>query len=168
MTTSSEDTISPAQLRHALGHFATGVTVITSLSGEGERVGTTVSAVTSVSLDPPLVLVCLDRSSQTLEAICAHGAFAINVLSDAQQPLSSNFARRGSGASWDAVPHRRGHTGCPRLDGVLAVLECTLEHQLEGGDHEIIVGRVREFEISPERLDPLLHYRGAYASLGSA
>jgi flavin reductase (DIM6/NTAB) family NADH-FMN oxidoreductase RutF len=154
-------------MRRALGHFATGVTVITSLSAEGERVGTTVSAVTSVSLDPPLVLVCLDRSSQTLAAVCAHGAFAINVLSEGQQPLSSNFARSGSGASWEEVAHRPGQTGCPRLEGVLAVLECTLEHRLEGGDHEIIVGRVREFEIGPEQLDPLLHYRGAYASLAS-
>jgi 3-hydroxy-9,10-secoandrosta-1,3,5(10)-triene-9,17-dione monooxygenase reductase component len=168
MTVISEHAISPARLRHALGHFATGVTVITSVSAEGEPVGTTVSAVSSVSLDPPLVLVCLDRSSQTLAAICAHGAFAINILSEGQQRLSSNFARRGAAVSWDAVAHRRGHAGCPRLEGALAVLDCTLEQRLEGGDHEIVIGRVRELELSARERGPLLHYRGVYVSLAPA
>jgi len=149
MTVISEHAISPARLRHALGHFATGVTVITSVSAEGEPVGTTVSAVSSVSLDPPLVLV-------------------INILSEGQQRLSSNFARRGAAVSWDAVAHRRGHAGCPRLEGALAVLDCTLEQRLEGGDHEIVIGRVRELELSARERGPLLHYRGVYVSLAPA
>jgi flavin reductase (DIM6/NTAB) family NADH-FMN oxidoreductase RutF len=160
--------ISPARLRHALGHFATGVTVVTSLSAGGEPVGTTASAVSSVSLEPPLLLVCLDRASQTLAAIHTHRSFAINVLSEDQQALSGNFARRGSAVSWEAVAHRRGQTGSPRLDHVLAVLDCRLVQCLDGGDHEIVIGRLQELELGGEDLAPLVHYRGTYASLRSA
>jgi flavin reductase (DIM6/NTAB) family NADH-FMN oxidoreductase RutF len=160
--------VHPADFRHAIGHFATGVTVVTSIGPDGEPVGTTANAVSSLSLDPPLILVCFDRASVTLEAICAHGAFAVNVLAARQQHLSANFARRGLTAAWDGVRHRRGPTGSPRLDGVLAALECTVEHRIAGGDHEIIVGRVRDVETSGTDNPPLLFWRGTYASLGGA
>jgi 3-hydroxy-9,10-secoandrosta-1,3,5(10)-triene-9,17-dione monooxygenase reductase component len=160
--------VSAADFRHAIGHFATGVTVVTSIGPDGEPVGTTANAVSSLSLDPPLVLVCFDRASTTLEAICGHGAFVVNVLGAPQQNLSTNFARRGLAAAWDGVRHRRGPTGSPRLDGVLAALECTVEHRIAGGDHEIIVGRVREVETSQTDTAPLLFWRGTYASLGEA
>jgi len=104
----------------------------------------------------------------TLEAICAHGAFAVNVLAARQQHLSANFARRGLAAAWDGVRHRRGRTGSPRLDGVLASLECTVEHRIAGGDHEIVVGRVRDVETGPADSAPLLFWRGRYASLDPA
>jgi flavin reductase (DIM6/NTAB) family NADH-FMN oxidoreductase RutF len=110
---------------------------------------TTANAVTSLSLDPPLVLVCFDLGSLTLRAIRGHGAFVVNVLAAPQQHLSRNFARRGLAATWDGIKHRRGPTGSPRLEDVLAVLECTVEHALPGGDHEIVVGRVRHVETSP-------------------
>jgi flavin reductase (DIM6/NTAB) family NADH-FMN oxidoreductase RutF len=158
--------IAAAEFRHAVGHFATGVTVVTSVGPGGEPVGTTANAVSSLSLDPPMVLVCFDLSSQTLAAIRGHGAFTVNVLAAAQQHLSVRFARRGDVAAWDGVGHRRGPTGSPRLDGVLAVLECTVEHRLPGGDHEIIVGRVREAETAPDDTKPLLYWRGGYAALG--
>jgi flavin reductase (DIM6/NTAB) family NADH-FMN oxidoreductase RutF len=160
--------VTPADFRHAIGHFATGVTVVTSIGPDGEPVGTTANAVSSLSLDPPLILVCFDRSSATLEAIVGHGAFVVNVLGARQQHLSANFARRGLAAAWDGVRHRRGPTGSPRLDGVLALLECTVEHRLAGGDHEIIVGRVREVETSDTDVTPLVFWRGSYASLGEA
>jgi|SRR5450755_915704 3-hydroxy-9,10-secoandrosta-1,3,5(10)-triene-9,17-dione monooxygenase reductase component len=160
--------VSAADFRHAIGHFATGVTVVTSIGPDGEPVGTTANAVSSLSLDPPLILVCFDRASVTLEAVSAHGAFAVNVLGARQQQLSANFARRGLAAAWDGVRHRRGPTGSPRLDGVLASLECTVEHRIVGGDHEIIVGRVREVETSGTDTAPLLFWRGTYASLGEA
>ncbi|HEV3290279.1 MAG TPA: flavin reductase family protein, partial [Streptosporangiaceae bacterium] len=112
-----------------MGHFATGVTVVTSMGDDGEPVGTTASAVTSVSLDPPLMLVCFDRASLTLRAIRSHGAFVVNVLAASQKQLSANFARRGLAAAWDAVRHRPGPTGSPRLHGVLAALECTVENR---------------------------------------
>jgi flavin reductase (DIM6/NTAB) family NADH-FMN oxidoreductase RutF len=148
-----------------MGHFATGVTVVTSVDADGQPVGTTASAVTSLSLDPPLVIVCFDLGSMTLQAIRGHGAFVVNVLAAPQQHLSRNFARRGLAAAWDGVQHRRGPTGSPRLEDVLAVLECTVEHALPGGDHEIIVGRVRHVETSASPNGPLVFFRGTYASL---
>jgi flavin reductase (DIM6/NTAB) family NADH-FMN oxidoreductase RutF len=159
--------ISPARLREAMGRFATGVTVITSVSAGGAPVGTTANAVTSLSLDPPLLLACLDLASETLAAIRGHRAFVVNVLGEPQRHLSANFARRGPAAAWDGVRHRRGPTGSPRLDGVLAMLECTVEHALPGGDHEIIVGRVRHAETSGHGA-PLVFWRGRYASLGDS
>ncbi len=157
--------ISTGAFRDAMGHFATGVTVVTSVGADGAPVGTTASAVSSLSLDPPLVLVCFDRGSHTLAAVQAHGAFVINVLAAPQRHLSANFARRGLAAAWDGVRHRRGPTGSPRLEDTLAALECTVEYQLPGGDHEIVVGRVREVETSRQPSPPLLYWRGGYASL---
>jgi 3-hydroxy-9,10-secoandrosta-1,3,5(10)-triene-9,17-dione monooxygenase reductase component len=157
--------IAADELRHALGHFTTGVTVVTTVSGDGEPVGTTASAVSALSLDPPLVLVCLARSSETLAELAVHGRFAVNVLSDAQHELSDNFARRGDGAQWGDVVHRPGSGGTPRLDGALAVLECEVEQRVEGGDHEIVVGRIAELEVGDRTLRPLIHFRGAYAAL---
>jgi flavin reductase (DIM6/NTAB) family NADH-FMN oxidoreductase RutF len=157
--------VTPAELRHAMGHFATGVTVITSVGADGRPVGTTANAVSSLSLEPPLLLVCFDLSSHTLAAIGTHGAFAVNVLAAPQEKLSANFARRGLASDWDDVPHRPGLTGSPRLHGVLATLECTVEHRLPGGDHEIVVGRVRHAQTGDGEGAPLLFWRGRYASL---
>jgi flavin reductase (DIM6/NTAB) family NADH-FMN oxidoreductase RutF len=158
--------VSAADFRHAMGHFATGVTVVTSVGPGGAPVGTTANAVSSLSLEPPLVLVCFDRTSVTLRAVLAHGAFAVNVLAAPQRHLSANFARRGLSAAWDEVAHRPGPTGSPRLAGVLAALECAVEHRLPGGDHEIIVGRVHEVETGEADAAPLVFWRGGYASIG--
>ena len=158
--------VSPAELREAMGHFATGVTVITSVGLDGTPVGTTANAVTSLSLEPPLVLACFELSSVTLAAIRDHGAFAVNVLGHRQRHLSANFARRGLSAAWEGVSHARGATGSPRLTDVIAVIECTLEHALPGGDHEIVIGRVRHVEASADGAAPLLFWRGEYASIG--
>ena len=160
--------VSPALVRHALGHFATGVTVVTSRGARGAPVGTTASAVSSLSLEPPLLLVCLDRSSQTLDAIRSHDAFAINVLAEGQEWLSAHFARRGAAASWDAVRHRVGAMGNPHLDGVLALLDCRLERCIDGGDHEIVIGRLVALERNGQDLRPLLHFRGSYTCLQAA
>jgi 3-hydroxy-9,10-secoandrosta-1,3,5(10)-triene-9,17-dione monooxygenase reductase component len=159
--------VSAAEFRHAMGHFASGVTVVTSIGPDGAPVGTTANAVTALSLDPPLILVCFDLGSATLRAIRGHGAFVVNVLAAAQQPLSANFARRGLAAAWDGVRHRHGPTGSPRLEGVLAAVECTVEHCLPGGDHEIVVGRVRHVGTSAIPAAPLVYFRGRYASLAS-
>jgi flavin reductase (DIM6/NTAB) family NADH-FMN oxidoreductase RutF len=157
--------VSPAELREAMGHFATGVTVITSVDADGEPVGTTANAVTSLSLEPPLVLVCFDLNSSTLGAIRQHGAFAVNVLGQRQHHLSANFAKRGLSAAWDGVIHHRGPTGSPRLADVIAVIECTVEHAFPGGDHEIVIGRVRHVETNGEGATPLLFWRGKYAAI---
>ena len=158
--------VSPAELREAMGHFATGVTVITSVGADGKPVGTTANAVTSLSLEPPLVLACFELNSVTLAAIRGHGAFAVNVLGHRQRHLSANFAKRGLSAVWEGVSHYRGPTGAPRLADVIAVIECTVEHALPGGDHEIIIGRVRHVETSGEGATPLLFWRGEYTAIG--
>jgi flavin reductase (DIM6/NTAB) family NADH-FMN oxidoreductase RutF len=160
--------VTAPEFRYAMSHFATGVTVVTSVASDGHPVGTTASAVSSLSLDPPLVLVCFDYASQTLAAVRSHRAFVINVLDKSQQQLSANFARRGSAAAWAGVAHRPGRSGSPRLHGVLAALECTVERSFPGGDHEIIVGRVREVETTGQEGAPLLYWRGTYRSLGAA
>ena len=160
--------LSASEFRQAMGRFATGVTVVTSLDDDGEPVGTTASAVTSLSLDPPLVLVCFDRASLTLQAIRSHGAFVVNVLATPQKQLSANFARRGLAAAWDGVRYRPGPTGSPRLDGVLAALECTVENRMPGGDHEIIVGRVHDVATSEHDAAPLLYWRGDYTSVNGS
>lgn len=160
--------ISATDFRYAMGHFATGVTVVTSIDGAGQPAGTTANAVSALSLDPPLVLVCFDRASLTLAAVRGHGAFAVNVLAAPQRQLSANFARRGLAAVWDEVAHRPGPAGCPRLGGVLAALECTVERYLPGGDHEIVVGRVHDVETSGGDAAPLVFWRGGYASLGES
>ena len=159
--------VAAAEFRDAMGHFATGVTVVTSVGADGAPVGTTANAVTSLSLDPPLILACFDLGSLTLRAIRGHGAFVVNVLAAGQEHLSVGFARRGPAAAWDGVRHRHGPTGSPRLEGVLAVMECTVEHRLPGGDHEIVVGRVRHVETSATPATPLVFFRGAYAALAS-
>jgi flavin reductase (DIM6/NTAB) family NADH-FMN oxidoreductase RutF len=160
--------ISAAEFRQAMGHLPTGVTIVTSVGADGTPVGTTANAVTSLSLDPPLVLVCFDLGSLTLHAIRDHGAFVVNVLAEPQRDLSANFARRGFAAAWDGVRHRPGLTGSPRLHGVLAALDCTVESRLPGGDHEIVVGRVRAVDTAGNGDMPLVYWRGTYASLDGA
>ena len=157
--------VSPAQLREAMGQFATGVTVVTSVGADGEPVGTTANAVTSLSLEPPLVLVCFDLKSATLTAIRGHGAFAVNVLGRRQRHLSANFAKRGLAAVWDGVRHHRGPTGSPRLADVIAVIECTIENSFPGGDHEIVIGRVRHVAADGDGASPLVFWRGKYTSI---
>ena len=160
-------TVTPEEIRHTLSHFATGVTVITSLREDGRPVGMTASAVSSLSLDPPLLLVCLKRNSTTLAAIQAHGGLAVNILAASQRELSAHFARGGGSASWDEVGHSLGARGLPVLHGALATIECELERCLEGGDHQVVIARMHALDVSEVGLEPLLHFRGAYAALKS-
>jgi flavin reductase (DIM6/NTAB) family NADH-FMN oxidoreductase RutF len=166
-TTAGESwtTVSAAELRRALGHLPTGVTVVTSLRSNGEPVGTTVSAVCSVSAEPALLLVCLARSSETLKAVVEHQQFAVNVLADGQHVLSRNFARGAADASWDGIDHGPLQTGLPRLTGTLAAFDCVVHDVFDGGDHEIVIGRVREVQVDEDGQAPLLHWRGGYMRL---
>lgn len=157
--------VGPDELRHALSHFATGVTIVTSRGPGAKPVGTTASAVSSLSLEPPLLLVCLARTSNTLAALRGHGAFAVNVLASDQHELSGHFARSGSAANWRSVSHRAGSYGLPLLSGALASVECVLERCVDGGDHEIVIGHVRALDIAAGESEPLVHFRGSYAAL---
>jgi 3-hydroxy-9,10-secoandrosta-1,3,5(10)-triene-9,17-dione monooxygenase reductase component len=152
-----------ARLRAAMGHFATGVTVVTA-AGEALH-GSTANAISSVSLDPPLLLVCLRDDSRTLAALLDARRFGVNVLHQGQQALAHRFARRD--ASWAGVGFRLGESaGVPLLDGALATLECDLHEIADGGDHRIVVGRVLAVDHPDEHAAPLLFYRGDFTGLG--
>ena len=158
-------TVPARELRAAMGRFATGVTVVTSIDEAGAPVGTTANSVTSVSLDPPLVLVCFARDSLTLAAVRAHDAFAVNVLAEHHGHLSAAFARRGTSDAWDGIFHVAGPTASPRLEEALACIDCSVERLLPAGDHVIVLGRVLDVHVSEHGRGPLVFYRGAYASL---
>lgn len=160
-----EDRDASRELRSILGHFATGVTVLTTNDQDGEPCGTTANAFTSVSLDPPLILICLARESLTLEAIRARGGFVANILADGQQDHSNWFAETGVRLEPDLHEFTEGKLGLPVLAGTVAHLECEVERIDEGGDHEILLGRVVSHGRHDEAPDPLLFYRGAYRRL---
>ncbi|PLX72977.1 MAG: nitrilotriacetate monooxygenase [Azoarcus sp.] len=153
--------IDSRDLRDALGHFATGVTIITTTDAEGQPVGVTVNSFASVSLDPPLVLWSLAKRSYSLPSFTQASGFAIHVLASNQQALSDRFAR-GGGDKFNGVDTARGIDSIPLLPGCAAVFECSTEHQYDGGDHLILVGRVRKLHVDDRA--PLLFYRGRYAA----
>lgn len=153
------------EFRRVLGHFATGVTVISTTGEDGRPTGLTASAFTSVSLDPPLVLVCVDHESQSYPALLERGRFAVSVLTTAQEDLSRRFATTRLD-KFDGVPHRSGTLGLPILDGALAHLECVTVATHVEGDHTILVGRVEHAR--SDSGEPLLYYRGRYGRLSGA
>lgn len=150
-------------LRDALGCFATGVTVVTCVSAEGEQFGLTVNSFTSVSLDPPLLLVCVAKPARCAPALIQAGYFAINVLQTGQQPASIRFSTRDEDR-FGTTPWATGETGAPLLMDSLGVFECERFGVYDGGDHHILVGRVLRASFDPS-LDPLLYFRGRYRRL---
>jgi len=137
---------------------------VTTRAGERE-LGMTVSAFSSVSLDPPLVLVCADKKSHTCPLIAESGLFAVNVLADGQRELSNRFATDGNEAvRFDGLACRRGPTGAPWLPGAVAVLDCRLEAAHDAGDHWIYVGRVEAAEVA-DGCEPLVYYDARYRTL---
>lgn len=152
----------PRTLRDALGCFATGVTVVTCLC-DGEPAGLTVNSFTSVSLDPPLLLVCIAKPASSAAALTSATHFAINVLQTGQQPDSIRFATRDEdrfgAAAWSC-----GEAGAPILEDSLGVFECERFAVYDGGDHHILVGRVVKASFDAG-LDPLLYFRGRYRRL---
>jgi 3-hydroxy-9,10-secoandrosta-1,3,5(10)-triene-9,17-dione monooxygenase reductase component len=151
-----------AAMREVLGHFATGVVVVTAAGKDGP-IGFTCQSFASLSLDPPLISLAPARSSSTWPRIREVGAFCVNVLADDHEHHSVQFARSGidrfAGVRWTSGPF-----GAPILDGVAAWVGATLEHEYDGGDHTIVVGRVRALRADPARA-PLLFHRGRYARL---
>lgn len=153
----------PRTLRDALGCFATGVTVVTTRTAEGEPIGLTANSFTSVSLDPPLILVCVAKSAGSAPVLETAEHFAINMLHIGQQPTSDRFARRGEDR-FAATAHEGWDTGVPILSGALASFECSRHALHDGGDHYILVGLVTQARFEPKR-DPLLYFRGKYRRL---
>ena len=153
----------PRTLRDALGCFATGVTVVTCLQPDGTPAGLTVNSFTSVSLDPPLLLVCLHKMAASAPALTETRCFAINVLQTGQQPASIRFATRDEDR-FGSTPWACGEAGAPILEESLCVFECERYAVYDGGDHHILVGKVVKASFDAA-LDPLLYFRGRYRRL---
>jgi flavin reductase (DIM6/NTAB) family NADH-FMN oxidoreductase RutF len=151
------------EFRRVMGHFATGVTIITTHDGAGKLTGLTANAVSSVSLDPPLVLVCVDKKSESYPSFGQTNVFAVNILAHDQETLSRRFAKSG-GDKFTGVGYRAGATGAPLLAGALAHLECEIRHSFDAGDHTIFVGEAVEIDAESGG-EPLLYFRGGYRNL---
>jgi len=159
--------IEVSAFRQAMGAFPTGVTVVTVASADGHFHGLTVNSFSSVSLDPMLVLVCLNRTSRGAGLIEKAGAFAVNVLSAGQQDLSRRFSNRhrpAGPAMFDGVPFEPGVTGCPILADAAASFDCRLRQSHRAGDHLIVLGEVVALVHRPQ-LKPLIFHAGSYKSL---
>ena len=160
------------QFRQALGCFASGVTVVTAVDAEGgPAVGMTASAFTSLSLDPPLVLVCVQKDGQTWRAMDAAGGFAINILAEEQVDISNRFAGRpqaGVDRFADLDQRPAPHSGAPWLMGAIARIDCSKHAVHDGGDHSIFVGEVLAIDVVSDRepLLPLLYVAGRYRAVG--
>jgi flavin reductase (DIM6/NTAB) family NADH-FMN oxidoreductase RutF len=153
----------PDSFHEAISGFPTGVTVVTAIGAEGPS-GMTANAVTSLSLDPPMMIACLDRGSRTLAAVRAAGGFAINVLAAGQEELALRFATKDpEPAKWEGVDWAE-RDGAPRIAGALLWLRCELRDLIDGGDHLILTGPVLDLEAGEG--EPLIFYRGRYRGLG--
>jgi flavin reductase (DIM6/NTAB) family NADH-FMN oxidoreductase RutF len=148
------------EFRQLCGRFATGVTVVTTLDDAGRPAGMTANSFASVSLDPPLISVAVDKAASMYAAITAAQTFTVNILEAHQEALSRRFAA-GLPDRFEGVGWHRGNDGQLVLDGVLAHLSCEKWQEFDAGDHTIVIGRVR-FGTSAEHGRPLLYYRGGY------
>lgn len=155
--------IDPRALRTALGQFATGVAIVTAPGVEGQDVGMTISSFNSVSLDPPLLLFSIARNAHSLATLEAAERIGINILSSAQEDLSSRFARAGT-EKWKDCSRAVDEHGAPLLDGALAHFECAPYAQHDGGDHVIFVVRVLRLA-TPHDAAPLVFFKGKYRSV---
>lgn len=154
--------VTPDEFREGLSRFASGVTVVTTLDTDGLPHGLTVSAFCSLSLEPPLVLICIEKGIRSHQALSSASRFVVNILSAEQLDVSSRFASaledRFEGVEW-----RGGIGGLPVLEGTLASLECTIHSNFEGGDHTIFVGHVESISVSDRA--PLLYFKSTYREL---
>ena len=157
--------IEPMDLRRALGAFATGVTVVTTMDADGSPRGFTANSFTSVSLDPPLILVCLAKRAASCPVFQAAESFAVNILSEDQKAVSTAFSSPGvdrfTTVDWSARA-----TGCPILADVVAWLDCRMQEVVDAGDHYILIGRIVDYDYAPA--SPLGFCRGAYVTFGLA
>ena len=153
--------IDDAQFKHALSHFASGITIVTT-EHEGTDYGLTVASFASLSLSPPLVLVCISKSSSSHEPIAASGKFGVSILGSDQEAVSGRFAARG-GDKFAGLDVRRGTLGIPLIGNALATLECRVTNQVVGGDHSIFIGEVVDTQTREGA--PLLYFRAAYREM---
>ena len=154
--------VSKEEFRTALGRFASGVTVVTAKGARGELLGITVSAFSSLSLEPPLVLVCIDKRASLHGDLQEGSYFAVNILGEEQELISRRFASKDEDR-FIGTAYRESAEGTPLIEGALATIECRVVHTYPGGDHTIIVGEVNSTSISDGR--PLAYFRGGYVQL---
>lgn len=154
--------IDPAEFRKVLGQFATGVTIVTTRDEEGNPQGLTANAFTSVSIDPPLVLVSIATKADSHEHLSNAGFFCVNILGEEHEELSNKFAKHGDD-KFTGVIHDDVHTGAPVLDDAIAWIDCQVHKVYEGGDHNLFLGRVVGLHHRGGR--PLLFYDGKYQKL---
>lgn len=159
-------TIDKRAFRDAMGCFATGICIASTVDPQGQPVGITVNSFTSVSLAPPLVLFCIDKRAESAPAFLSAPGFALAVLDAGHQDLSTRFAVADQASRWAGVEHSVWESGAPVLENGLAAMDCQLHGVHDGGDHHILVGRV--LRLSSRAGAPLLYYRGAYATLTGA
>ena len=158
--------IGPDDFRKVLSHFGSGVTVVTTSDSDKRPTGLTCSAFASVSLDPPLVLVCVDHKAQSFPALRDHGRFAVNILRADQEEVSRRFATSKILDKFEGVPHTISDLGLPLVEGALAHLECVTVSTHVEGDHTIFVGRVER--AGAPGGEPLLYFKGRYERLPSS
>jgi flavin reductase (DIM6/NTAB) family NADH-FMN oxidoreductase RutF len=154
--------IDKSELRRVMGHFATGVTVITTRDENGRPFGLTANAVTSVSLTPPLILVCVDKTADTYPYFDRSKVFTVNILSDTQEGISRRFATTGI-EKFEGVGYHRTETGCAVLDDAVGHLDCRIIDSYDAGDHTIYMGEVLSADAND--VPPLLFFRGGYRKL---
>jgi flavin reductase (DIM6/NTAB) family NADH-FMN oxidoreductase RutF len=155
-------TVDQHSFRAVLGRFASGVTVVTTRDKRKRDQGMTVSAFCSVSLEPPLVLICIEHTSSLYPSLEKATHFTVNILSEGQEAIARRFAERG-GNRFDGLGYSRGQNGMAVLDDVLGYVECEVVARHEAGDHDVVIGGV-EVAVAQEG-KPLLYYRGGYAQL---
>lgn len=163
MSDSSDPGFDPRDLRRAFGNFATGVTIVTTLDPDGNPCGFTANSFTSVSIDPPLLLISIANSAYGCEVFRGSDGFAVNILAQSQRDLSNRFARAGVD-KFAGVAARAAVTGAPILQDVVAWFDCAHHEQVEAGDHVLLIGRVRDYGYNTQA--PLGFCRGAYVSYG--
>ncbi len=154
--------LDPREIRNVMGHFATGVTVITTKDSSGKPFGLTVNSFTSLSLNPPLVIVCVDKTVDCYACFDESKVFAVNILSEEQEDLSRRFATKGI-EKFAGLPWHSGDHGAPILEGVMGCIECRINLRYEGGDHTIFVGEILQATAQGDR--PLLFFKGKYQRL---
>lgn len=154
--------IDDARFKQAMSQFASGVTVVTT-EHDGKQYGLTVASFASLSLHPPLVLVCIENSVKSHDALAAAGKFGVSILALDQKDVSGRFASR-SDDKFAGIAVRRGELGVPLIEGAVCTIECSIQAQLPGGDHTIFVGEVVDAQINDDRL-PLVYFRSGYREL---
>jgi flavin reductase (DIM6/NTAB) family NADH-FMN oxidoreductase RutF len=154
--------LDPDAFRAAMGRFASGVTIVTVTDADGSEHGMTVSAFASVSLVPPLVVMCIDHAASMHDLVTDCDFFGVNILASAQEPIARRFADTGA-QRFEGIGFRRGENGVPILNDVLAYIECRRVSSAEVGDHTVIIGETVAASTRDAR--PLLYYRGGFAQL---